>query len=238
MANLGSFDEPQDNDIKPVILSMNHYVIGRVPDFILAEINAEVQGMLDRKFKNTRRYKDALAGEIQHEYAIVNSASSIEMFMNHAASKFWESCNRSDLAARQHVLRVSNYTSILNYKEVWANFQKKYEYNPLHNHAGKLSFVIWLRIPYDIETEFARASHGGTNYGSGPGTFSFTFHDSNYGYFDTNQRTDGIISHPIKLDKSCEGKFALFPSYLRHSVEPFYTSDGYRISIAGNLEFA
>jgi hypothetical protein len=31
--------------------------------------------------------------------------------------------------------------------------------------------------------------------------------------------------------------FVLFPATLQHSVAPFYTSDGYRISVAGNLDF-
>ena len=30
----------------------------------------------------------------------------------------------------------------------------------------------------------------------------------------------------------------MFPSLLSHNVNPFYTSDEYRISIAGNLVFA
>ena len=36
---------------------------------------------------------------------------------------------------------------------MWVNFQRKYEFNPLHKHSGLLSFVIWMKIPYNFEDE-------------------------------------------------------------------------------------
>ena len=38
----------------------------------------------------------------------------------------------------------------------------------------------------------------------------------------------------LPVDKSWEGKFAIFPSELQHGVNPFYTSDEYRITISNN----
>jgi hypothetical protein len=40
---------------------------------------------------------------------------------------------------------------------------------------------------------------------------------------------------PLEVDKDWEGTMIMFPSWLHHSVYPFYTSDNYRISIAGNI---
>ena len=34
---------------------------------------------------------------------------------------------------------------------LWVNFQKKNEFNPIHNHSGLYSFVIWVKIPYDCK---------------------------------------------------------------------------------------
>jgi hypothetical protein len=39
----------------------------------------------------------------------------------------------------------------------------------------------------------------------------------------------------VPVDKTFEGKMLFFPATLSHSVNPFYTSDDYRISIAGNI---
>lgn len=44
-----------------------------------------------------------------------------------------------------------------------------------------------------------------------------------------------ISQNKISVDKSYEGCIIMFPSSLFHTVYPFYTSDDYRISIAGNL---
>ena len=44
-----------------------------------------------------------------------------------------------------------------------------------------------------------------------------------------------LMSHQIPADESYAGKIILFPAKLSHTVYPFFTSDGYRISISGNL---
>ena len=44
-----------------------------------------------------------------------------------------------------------------------------------------------------------------------------------------------INNEIIHADKSYEGKICLFPSKLRHSVSPFFSSDDYRISVSGNV---
>ena len=31
--------------------------------------------------------------------------------------------------------------------KMWVNYQKQCEYNPLHDHTGVYSFVIWMKIP-------------------------------------------------------------------------------------------
>jgi hypothetical protein len=44
-----------------------------------------------------------------------------------------------------------------------------------------------------------------------------------------------MMSHPIPADESYEGQIILFPAKLNHTVYPFFTSHGHRISISGNL---
>ena len=39
----------------------------------------------------------------------------------------------------------------------------------------------------------------------------------------------------IPVEEGWEGRIVMFPSKLLHQVYPFQTSDGYRISISGNL---
>ena len=121
-----------------------------------------------------------------------------------------------------------NYTSILNNlshpvslisMDPWINIQEKHEFIPNHVHDGIVSFVIWVKIPYDINKELSSGEHAST--------FSFTY----------NTTIGGIRNYSIRVDKSWEGKIIMFPSALQHCVYPFYTSDDCRISISGNISF-
>ena len=114
--------------------------------------------------------------------------------------------------------------------------QKKYECNFLHSHSGNLSFVIWVQIPYDIKNELKFATKISNenisnleDYSSSYQMISSTF---KFVYTDFLGK---LCNFEMGIDKSSEGNIIMFPSALNHIVYPFYTSDDYRISIAGNL---
>ena len=114
---------------------------------------------------------------------------------------------------------------ILSVKHLWVNFQKKYDFNPVHNHNGALSFVIWMKIPYKREDEANTARTKGIAEGCLSGCFQFLF----------TSMLGQIIKHNYYLDPSYEGTILIFPSQFNHAVYPFYTSDEERISISGNI---
>ena len=106
----------------------------------------------------------------------------------------------------------------------WVNFQKKYEFNPVHNHTGVFSFVIWIDIPVDFkkESKLPFVSHSNT-----PLTNCFQFsYTSILGQVSTST---------YKLSPDYEGTMLFFPSKLNHTVYPFYSSNKNRISISGNI---
>lgn len=100
----------------------------------------------------------------------------------------------------------------------WINYQKRYEFFPVHNHSGVLSYVLWVNIPYDVEKEIK----GPTPYAS---CFEF-FYCNILGEY---------TSYKIKVGKEDEGTLLIFPASLSHCVYPFYTSKGTRISVSGNI---
>jgi len=108
-------------------------------------------------------------------------------------------------------------------KKLWVNFQKKYEFNPLHDHSGLFSFVIWMKIPYNLEDEknldFVKHSKSTHSVGN----FVFV--------------PPGMNLQIIDMEKDIEGCCAVFPAYFHHMVYPFYTSDEERITISGNIFF-
>jgi len=107
---------------------------------------------------------------------------------------------------------------------LWVNFQKKYEFNPVHDHGGVFSFVIWIKIPFDYKKEknlpFVKHSN------------SVKAADFEFLYNDILGR---LTTFNYTLDKSKEGDMLFFPAVLNHQVYPFYTSDKERISVSGNI---
>ena len=106
--------------------------------------------------------------------------------------------------------------------EIWVNFQKKHEFNPVHTHSGQLSFVIWMKIPYLYEAESKIEAVQGVAEDCCAGCFEIL-------YLDTLGQISRYAYFPI------ESKLLIFPAKLPHLVYPFYTSDRERISISGNL---
>ena len=103
----------------------------------------------------------------------------------------------------------------------WVNYQKQHDFNPIHDHTGVYSFVIWLKIPIEFEDQ-NKDNNTNTPLRS---AFQFTFTNilGNQSYFT------------YKLGKKDEGKILFFPSKLSHQVYPFYNCNDDRISISGNI---
>ncbi len=110
---------------------------------------------------------------------------------------------------------------------LWINHQKKYEFNPIHSHNGFASFIIFLDIPYDLDDELDYFTELEPN--SFPCTSKLAF--------VTMDRHFKLNADPVPVDKSFEGKMLMFPAHTPHIVYPFYTSDGIRRTVSGNLLF-
>ena len=94
----------------------------------------------------------------------------------------------------------------------WVNFSKKGEFNPMHNHSGVISSVVFIDIPEEIEQE----------------RDSTTFSAKAAGCLDLIMDNQHIVVKPVS------GTIYLFPSYLWHLVYPFH-SDVERISMSFNI---
>tara|TARA_B100001778_G_scaffold146855_1_gene120918 strand:+ start:164 stop:799 length:636 start_codon:yes stop_codon:yes gene_type:complete len=106
----------------------------------------------------------------------------------------------------------------------WVNYQKQNEFNPVHNHKGVYSFVIWMKIPYDCEKQNKKDIARNSNTPS-IGTFQFS-------YLNILGESNAKSYH---LSPKDEGTMLFFPSRLYHMVHPFYDCDEERISVSGNI---
>ena len=117
-------------------------------------------------------------------------------------------------------------TNKLILQEFWVNFSKKTEFNPLHNHGGCLSFVIWMKIPTKSKEQHDLPISKNT---SNPASSDFMFT-----YTDI---LGSIQPMTWEMDPEIEGSMVVFPATLGHQVYPFYESDDERVSISGNVYF-
>ena len=106
----------------------------------------------------------------------------------------------------------------------WVNYQHEGDYNPLHDHGGIFSFVIWMKIPTDWrdQKKLPRSTH------------STSSTVSNFQFVYTNH-LGKITSHTYYMSPEMEGRMLFFPANLKHTVYPFYDCKEERISISGNI---
>ena len=196
------------------LLSGVGYVRDTIPYDIFAQLTAEASLAREKAINVNRE----LAGAIKEEYNIGRSDFITGEFFDYIIKligqyeqTFSVPVSENPLSYPLFQLPFIDRSSLIT---TWINYQKKAEYNPPHRHSGAYSFVMWLNIPYDIdkEKELYRSS---TDF-----TFQFV--------------QDGQIQQ-CPIDPS-EGDIVLFPSGLWHSVNPFFLSDEFRISISGNID--
>lgn len=159
-----------------------------------------------------------LAGNLEYEFGLNKSKDKLSQLMTPMINDYLESFKFFEFK------KLCEKLNILSLERLWVNFQQKNEFNPVHDHSGILSFVIYLEVPYDIEDEKKKISSINSNMNV-PAHFSFLYTDS----------LGEIQQQFIPVDRTFRNTMILFPSRLRHCVYPFYTSDELRISVAGNF---
>ena len=126
--------------------------------YLIADIPKEISKILDDVIdeKGLNPINNDLVGHIKHEYAIPKGKAAVSPLIMEMVFKYNE--------------KFPNYFkmahSTLNFKaceielfNLWVNFQKKHEFNPIHIHDGLYSFVIWHKVPYLYEDERERLPH-------------------------------------------------------------------------------
>lgn len=225
--------------VKP-LSSPYGYMMLNLPKEITDDLNSFIQEKIDTNFDGMEQMNTDLAGYIKNEYRmpdfmaekikpIVFSMAGYHMNTFPYANKQIQMLSgiSSSIKDSSDVEQVNNSLKDLRLTldTYWVNLQKKYEFNPLHSHAGLFSFVIWLKVPYKHEDETSYWAERGNPTTDAAGTFCFV-----------TPGTDGsLMQDYIPVDERYEGKMVFFPAGMGHMVYPFVTSDDYRISFSGNI---
>jgi hypothetical protein len=186
--------------------------IDKVPSQVMEALKLEIEEISQY---GGDPMNQSLVGHINQEYKLRKSVSDLETVIMPMAMAYLMENNLLD--------RIPNNKNLpLFLGEPWVNLQKKNEFNPIHRHKGVLSYVIWVKIPYELDEEdnmFSKVEN--------PKTSRFEFQYTNI--------LGTIMAQSVDIDKNSEGTICMFPAELSHCVYPFYTSDDYRITVSGNV---
>jgi hypothetical protein len=108
---------------------------------------------------------------------------------------------------------------------MWVNYQKQHEFNPIHNHSGLYSFVIFMKIPTHWKEQHDLPISDASPF---PCTSDFQF-------IAVEQKGETWTCPNITLSAEDEGRMLFFPASTLHQVYPFYGTEEERITISGNV---
>ena len=174
--------------------------------------------------ENPKSFKSNLAGNLSS--SLVLNDTDNWFFVNtlrHIIGKYKEIFKKSTASNSRS---ISKNDIPYGLDRLWVNFQKQHEFNPMHNHSGIYSFVVFMKIPTDwreqYEIPFVKESNAPK-----AGDFEFVYIDI----------MGNIRPYTYSLDSSFEGIMLFFPAEMMHQVYPFYNCEEERITISGNIVY-
>ena len=201
------------------------YTLNKVPPQIMDILRAEREKHATDD-PISRYMNNNLAGQInkEHSLAHIKEIPLAKDFLLRAAQTYATHFNLP-LMPNEVVNSTSDKWSI-EIVNIWMNIQEQGEYNPIHSHAGVMSFVIWFEIPYDLQEE---KTLNNARYSSQPANGDFFFHPINI--------LGELDSVPMNIGKDKEGTICVFHAKLLHSVSPFFTTNKQRVTFSGNFAY-
>jgi len=168
--------------------------------------------LLDEIKKSKDDYREKLAGQIEKE--IGYTQESRDKIIPHLSPYLgiYDECFQRYQNKKYDKKPEYALTAL------WCNFQKQNEFNPPHDHDGKLSFVIYLSVPESLRKE--NEAYNGKS--CGPGGIQFLY----------GEGIRDCITYMSYFPK--DGDMFIFPAWLKHWVSP-YKSDCVRVSVSGNV---
>ena len=204
------------------------------PSIVKMRMDEKVQSILRGAFDNNTLAPDnssKLAGNMKREFQLTKEllGPDAQMFVDLLASgsgKLYNTSIQDKWSLLQPTLTVehsaviqSNLDTVFpmcQIHDAWGNISVAGDFNPVHGHGGAISGVGYLRMPDNIDDEWAREDHE-------PSAGMITFIDG---------RSANMGESNIRI-KPQVGDIYFFPAWLLHQVNPFRSS-GERWSFSFN----
>lgn len=195
------------------------------PSLYKAILDQDFMDFLKVVADQTKRLGDdvghTLAGNISEQKSIFLNAKQSDKFLKEIRKHIFNAVIEFE---KKYNITNEDYIHVDTFKfhlgsGPWVNFQHHGEFNPLHNHTGQLSAIIYIDVPICISEENGPLLK--TNAPSA-GKVSWVYGSLDY-------TTDYHYTH-----QPTTGEMFLFPAGLQHTVYPF-KSDVERISMSFNV---
>jgi hypothetical protein len=188
--------------------------VDKIPDILFNKLKKII------KNKSIKANND-LAGNIEEEYLI---PEAIPVFEKYLLDIIFKNENLVNYMKRRFTMNSKDLPVKLD--KMWVNYQKKHEFNPIHNHTGCFSFIIFVDIPYTMEEQFKYSKvKDSNNFRAG------------YLEFLTFSHLGDLHTSYFPIDKTYNQSAFIFPALLYHTVYPFYKVNKPRITVSGNFKF-
>ena len=180
----------------------------KLPDYIIKRLVKD-----GNKLRKENKYNHKLAGHLKNQF----------LYKPETQNWFYREMQPILNAYREGHCRfhgIKNLAVELSFDDLWVNYMKPGDFNPLHTHGGSFSFVLFLDVPKQLTKE--QEEFEGTS--AKPGSLMFEYTQQ----AKPRWATTGIIVKPQT------GDFFMFPALMQHWVCPF-KSKVTRISVSGNM---
>ena len=133
------------------------YIDEKIPDDVYKTILEEI----DTAFTKKNPHNKKLVGNIEEQYYMSWEDNiklfKVENYLRGLAGIYEQKFKYMSCMGNQSTSLDEGMSYDLRLRQCWVNYMKKYEFNPLHNHSGLYSFVVFVKIPFDLRDEFKSA---------------------------------------------------------------------------------
>ena len=187
------------------------------------EMNFLGQIMLE---SNKKPYNYELAGNISKSEEIIDKdnwffKSALKKLTERMFYRDWDNFSKYHIEVGEKEEPLPEFEL----EALWVNYQKQYEFNPIHNHSGLFSFVVFMKIPTHWKEQHALPFSVDATLPSA----------SDFQFVWTTKDSEVCTTTNFQLSSEDEGRMLFFPAYLRHQVYPFYGCEEERVTISGNI---
>jgi len=194
-------------NIKYTYMNWGPFVLKtKIPEYIIKEL-------LTQGKKAKQSYNKSLAGHLKDQF----------LYPVNVQNWFYKEITPILQAYREGHCKyhgIENLNVELSFDDLWVNYMKAGDFNPMHTHGGDYSFVIFLQVPDKLKQEMR--DFEGTSAKPGMLMFEYTQQAK------PRWATTGTAIAPET------GDMYIFPALLQHWVAPF-KSKIERISVSGNI---